>query len=75
MKKIVSVEIFLWRTQHLDKRVENIHKEIKVKSKVVPVTGGGSTQDCETSRLPQLLDNRFTYGGEVVSLMRWPAAL
>jgi hypothetical protein len=33
------------------------------------------THVCETSRLPPLLDNRLTDGGEVVSLTRRPATL
>jgi hypothetical protein len=40
------------------------------KCKAIPVSGNGETQDCETSRLPYFLDNRFTGGGEVVSLKR-----
>jgi hypothetical protein len=38
------------------------------KGKAIPVTGRGSPQACETSRLPHFLDTRLTYGGEVVSL-------
>jgi hypothetical protein len=29
------------------------------KGKVIPVTGRGGPQGCETSRLPQFLDNRL----------------
>jgi hypothetical protein len=36
----------------------------------MPVTGRGSSKDCEMSRLPQFLDDRLTDGGEVVSLKR-----
>jgi hypothetical protein len=39
------------------------------KGKAITVTGCGGPQVCETSRLPHLLGNRLTYGGEVVSLM------
>jgi hypothetical protein len=45
------------------------------KSKVIPVTGRGDPQGCETSRLPHFLDNPLTSGGEVVSLTRRPPAL
>jgi hypothetical protein len=34
-------------------------------SEVIPVTGRGGPQSCETSRLPHFLDNRLTDGGEV----------
>jgi hypothetical protein len=42
------------------------------KYKFIPVTGLGSQQGCETSRLPHFLDNRLTDGGEVFSLTRRP---
>jgi hypothetical protein len=42
------------------------------KGKAIPVTGRGGLLGCETSRLPQFLDNRLTDGGEVVSLKRRP---
>jgi hypothetical protein len=45
---------------------------VGVKCKAIPVTGRGGPQGCETSRLPHFLDNRFTDGGEVVSLTRRP---
>jgi hypothetical protein len=41
----------------------------------MPVTGCGSPQCCETSRLPQFIDNRLTDGGEVFRLTRRLAAL
>jgi hypothetical protein len=44
------------------------------KGKVIPVTGRGGSYSCEMLRLPHFLDNRLTYGSEVVSLMRWPVA-
>jgi hypothetical protein len=47
----------------------------KKKDKAIPVTGRGGPWGCETSRLPHLLDNRFTDGGEVVSLTRRSPAL
>jgi hypothetical protein len=40
--------------------------------KAIPVTGRGSPQGCEKSRLPHFLDSRLTNGGEVVSLTRRP---
>jgi hypothetical protein len=43
--------------------------EVK-KGKAIPVTGRGGLKGCETSRLPDLLDNQITGGSGVVSLMR-----
>jgi hypothetical protein len=40
--------------------------------KVIPVTGRGDPEGCETSRHPHFLDNRLTEGAEVVSLTRQP---
>jgi hypothetical protein len=40
---------------------------LKDKGKAIPVTGREGPQGCERSRLPRLLDNRFTDGGKVVS--------
>jgi hypothetical protein len=42
------------------------------KGKVILVTGRGGPLGCETSRLPHLLGNEHTDGGEVVSLTRRP---
>jgi hypothetical protein len=42
------------------------------KGKVVPVTGCGGPQDCETLRLPRFLDSRLTDDGEVVSFTHRP---
>jgi hypothetical protein len=39
----------------------------KKKGNASPVTDRGDPLGCETSRLPQFLDNRFTDGGMVVS--------
>jgi hypothetical protein len=36
-----------------------------VKGKAVPVTGSGTPHGCETSRLPDFLENRLTNGDEV----------
>jgi hypothetical protein len=41
------------------------------KSKAIPVTSRGGPWDCETSSLPHFVDNRFTDGGDVVSLTLW----
>jgi hypothetical protein len=38
--------------------------------KIIPVTGRRCPYDCETLRLPQILDNRLTDGVEVISLTR-----
>jgi hypothetical protein len=46
-----------------------------IKGAAILVTGSGSPQACETSRLQHLLQSRFTDGGVVVSLTRRPAAL
>jgi hypothetical protein len=47
--------------------------KVKVKKiKAIPVTGRGGPLVCETSRLPHLLHNGLTDGGEVVSLTRRP---
>jgi hypothetical protein len=43
--------------------------ESQVKGKAIPVTDHGGPQGCETSRLPNLLANRFTHGRQVVSHM------
>jgi hypothetical protein len=42
------------------------------KGKATLLTDRGGAQGCETSRLPHFLDNRLTYGGEVVSLTHRP---
>jgi hypothetical protein len=47
----------------------------KKKGKAIPVTGRGGPYDCETSRLPQFLDNRLTDCRKFVGLTRRPAAL
>jgi hypothetical protein len=47
----------------------------KVKGKAIPVTGRGGPQGCDTSRIIHFPDNRYIYGGEVVSLTRRPVAL
>jgi hypothetical protein len=36
--------------------------------RAIPVTGRGSPYDCEASRLPHFICNRFTDRSEVVSL-------
>jgi hypothetical protein len=41
----------------------------------VLATGRGGPSGCERSRLPHLLENRLTDGGEVDSLTRRPTAL
>jgi hypothetical protein len=42
------------------------------KDKAIPVTSREGPHGCETSRLPQFLDNRLTDGGKIVSLTRRP---
>jgi hypothetical protein len=41
-------------------------------AKAIPVAGREGPYGCETSRIPHLLDNRLTDGGEVVSPTHWP---
>jgi hypothetical protein len=43
------------------------------KGQTIPVTGRGGPKGCEASRFPYFLYNRFTDGGQVVSLTRRPA--
>jgi hypothetical protein len=43
-----------------------------LKVKAVSVTGHEGPYVCETSRLPHILDNWLTDGGEVVSITYWP---
>jgi hypothetical protein len=45
---------------------------VRNKCKAIPVRGCGGTYGCETSRLPHVLDNWLTDGGEVLSLKRGP---
>jgi hypothetical protein len=59
----------LEENQNLRKK-EDILKILE--GKAIPVTGRGGPYGSETSRLPHLLDNRRTDGGEVVSLIRRP---
>jgi hypothetical protein len=44
----------------------------KTYSKAIPVTGRGGLQGCGTSKISYFLDNRLTYGDEVVSPPRRP---
>jgi hypothetical protein len=43
------------------------------KGKAIPVTSREGPYGCETSRLPHFLENRLTYGGEVLSPTRRPS--
>jgi hypothetical protein len=49
-----------------------VYTLLHIKGKAIPATGRVGPEGCETSRLPHFLDNRFTDGGEVVSLTRRP---
>jgi hypothetical protein len=42
------------------------------KGKAVLATGRGGPCGCETSRLPQFVDNWLIDGGKVVSVTHWP---
>jgi hypothetical protein len=44
-----------------------------VKRKAIPVTGRGGLQGPEMSRIPHRLENRLSYDGEVMGLMRPPS--
>jgi hypothetical protein len=48
------------------------HNPVKVKSKVIPVTGLGGLQGCEMLRIPHRLDIRLTDGSKVVSTTHPP---
>jgi hypothetical protein len=41
--------------------------------KAIPIKDREGPYKCETSRLPQFLDNRLTNGGKVVSITRRPS--
>jgi hypothetical protein len=47
-------------------------KKERKRGKAIPLTGRSGQQGCDTSRLPHLLENRVTDGGEVISIMRQP---
>jgi hypothetical protein len=47
-----------------------VYTRKKDKDKSISVTDREGPYCCETSRLPEFLDNRLTNGGEVVSLTR-----
>jgi hypothetical protein len=52
----------------------NVHKcclmwGVEILCKIIPVTGRGGPQGCETLRLTHFLDNWLTDGSEVVSFM------
>jgi hypothetical protein len=47
-------------------------RDVKRKGKVIPVTGCGGSQGCETSRLPHFLHNRLIEDGQVICLTHQP---
>jgi hypothetical protein len=49
---------------------ENLFQQVKVKRKVIPITGREGQYGCETSRLPHFLDSQLKAGGEAVTLTR-----
>jgi hypothetical protein len=61
---------FLKATIFLHSQKLLIYTEKGKKFKAIPVTSCGGLQDCETSRLPHVLDNGLTDGVEVVTLRR-----
>jgi hypothetical protein len=61
-----------WRQKATSETCAMNYVKIKKKRKLIPVTGRGGPQGCETSRLPHFLDNRLTDGSEVISLTRGP---
>jgi hypothetical protein len=52
-----------WKRCQINKQTDKVKK-----GKAIPVRGRGGPYGWETSRLPHFLDNRFTDGGEAVSL-------
>jgi hypothetical protein len=44
--------------------------DVDGKNTAIPVTGSGSPDDCESSRLPHFLDSRFIDGGDIANLRR-----
>jgi hypothetical protein len=50
------------------------HRKYAKKCKAIPVTCLGSPKNCEMSRLPHVLDNGLTDGGEVVSPTSLPSS-
>jgi hypothetical protein len=50
--------------------IEEFTDTVLHEGKAIPVTGRGGPYGCETSRLPDFLDNLLTDGGKVVSLTR-----
>jgi hypothetical protein len=69
----LPVPLILRRCQNPDNIASN-GEMVKVKDKAIPVTDRGDPYGCETLRFLHFLDNRFTDGGEVVSLTRWQTA-
>jgi hypothetical protein len=49
-----------------------VHIMRKAFDKAIPVTGRGGVQGSEMLRIPPFLDNRLTYGAEVVNLTLRP---
>jgi hypothetical protein len=49
-----------------------MHSYVICKSKAVPTTGREGLQGCEILRIPHLIDNLLTYGGNAVSPMHRP---
>jgi hypothetical protein len=51
----------------------SLHQSVTKLAKVIPVTGRGTPQDCESSRLPHFLENRLKDGGKVDGLTGRPS--
>jgi hypothetical protein len=60
--------------------VENIFGPVRFRliqvllyiKEAIPLTDHGDLKSCELFGIPQCIDNRFTYGGEVASLTHRP---
>jgi hypothetical protein len=55
---------------NLSSNVPLLQTMIMISDRGISVPGHGGPLSCEMSRLPHFLDNRFTDGGQVVSLKR-----
>jgi hypothetical protein len=68
--------VFLqWVTLQTSARVQVFKWCVLLKNQVIPIIGHGGLYGCEMLRIPYCLDNRQTFGSEVVSLMHWPRSI
>jgi hypothetical protein len=70
----MDTEWWIYQYNNNNNNIRIFRRNITVKKgKSIPVTGRGGPSVCETLRLPHVLDNRLTDGGEVISLKRLPS--